>query len=189
FLHCFDPQHHLTPFPTRRSSDLDSFKYEYEKNNERSISLTSYKTTRNADIFDSLLNEAILEWKGQDYVIKSSAIKYDGSNISNEIEAKHIFMEFQDHYVPKMLTEEDIDASDEDDKTETDPDKPTTGGGIIVEGNNVSDQLWNYFIKKGLTTYQVAGMLGNAQAESGMDPAAEQVIGNTDLGGKGLFQW
>src|SRR5699024_1918701 len=45
------------------------------------------------------------------------------------------------------------------------------------------------FIKKGLTTYQVAGMLGNAQAESGMDPAAEQVVGNINLGGKGLFQW
>lgn len=41
--------------------DYGSFKYEYEKNNERSISLTAYKTTRNADIFDSLLNEAILE--------------------------------------------------------------------------------------------------------------------------------
>lgn len=169
--------------------DYGSFKYEYERNNERSISLTVYKTTRNEDIFDNLLNEAILEWKGQDYVIKSTSIQYNGANIINEIEAKHIFMEFQDHYVPKKLTEADIDTSDEDDKTENDPDKPTTGGGIIVEGNSVSDQLWNYFIKKGLTTYQVAGMLGNAQAESGMDPAAEQVVGNTNLGGKGLFQW
>ena len=169
--------------------DYGSFKYEYEINNERKISFTIYKTTKNLDIFDNLVNEMLLEWKGQNYSIKSTSIKYDGNNITNEIEAKHIFMEFQDHYVPKMLTEEDIDASDEDDKTETDPDKPTTGGGIIVEGNSVSDQLWNYFIKKGLTTYQVAGMLGNAQAESGMDPAAEQVVGNRDLGGKGLFQW
>lgn len=169
--------------------DYGSFKYEYERNNERSISLTVYKTTRNEDIFDNLLNEAILEWKGQEYVIKSTSIQYNGANIINEIEAKHIFMEFQDHYVPKKLTEADIDTSDESEKTLENEDKPTTGGGVIVKGNSVSDQLWNYFIKKGLTPYQVAGMLGNAQAESGMDPSAEQVVGNRNLGGKGLFQW
>lgn len=169
--------------------DYGSFKYEYERNNERSISLTVYKTTRNEDIFDNLLNEAILEWKGQEYVIKSTSIQYNGSNIINEIEAKHIFMEFQDHYVPKKLTEADIDTSDESDKTLENKDKPTTGGGVIVKGNSVSDQLWNYFIKKGLKPYQVAGMLGNAEAESSMNPAAEQVVGNSNLGGKGLFQW
>lgn len=169
--------------------DYDSFKYEYERNNERSISLTAYKTTINEDIFDNLLNEAILEWKGQEYVIKSTSIHYNGANIINEVEAKHIFMEFQDHYVPKKLTDSDIDTSDEDEKTLENKDKSKTGGGVTVEGNSVSDQLWNYFIKKGLTTYQVAGMLGNAQAESAMNPAAEQVVGNRNLGGKGLFQW
>ena len=61
--------------------DYGSFKYGYERNNERSISLTVYKTTRNEDIFDNLLNEAILEWKGQEYVIKSTSIQYNGVNI------------------------------------------------------------------------------------------------------------
>lgn len=169
--------------------DYDSFKYEYERNNERSISLTAYKTTINEDIFDNLLNEAILEWKGQEYVIKSTSIHYNGANIINEVEAKHVFMEFQDHYVPKKLTDEDIDTSDESSKTLENKNKSTTGGGLTVKGNSVSDQLWNYFIKKGLTPYQVAGMLGNAEAESAMNPAAEQVVGNRNLGGKGLFQW
>ncbi|RIO84314.1 peptidase, partial [Staphylococcus gallinarum] len=59
--------------------DLDSFKYEYEKNNERSISFTIYKTSNNADIFDNVLNEMLLEWKGQMYVLKSTSIQYDGS--------------------------------------------------------------------------------------------------------------
>lgn len=169
--------------------DYGSFKYEYERNNERSITLTAYKTTRNEDIFDNLLNEAILEWQGQDYVIKSTSLKYTGSNTINDIVAKHIFMEFQDHYVPKKLSETDIDTSDESDKTLENEDKSTTGGGMLVSGNSVSDRMWNYFIKKGLTPYQVAGMLGNAEAESGMNPAAEQVVGNRNLGGKGLFQW
>jgi len=39
--------------------DFGSFKYEYEQNNERSISLTAYKTNANADIFDSLIMKII----------------------------------------------------------------------------------------------------------------------------------
>ena len=34
--------------------DLGSFKYEYEKNSGRSISLTAFKTNVNADIYDML---------------------------------------------------------------------------------------------------------------------------------------
>ncbi|EHL7209629.1 peptidase, partial [Staphylococcus pseudintermedius] len=37
--------------------DYGSFKREYEKNNERSISFTAYKTNKTADIFDLIINE------------------------------------------------------------------------------------------------------------------------------------
>ncbi|RIL40530.1 peptidase, partial [Staphylococcus gallinarum] len=92
--------------------DLDSFKYEYEKNNERSISFTIYKTSNNADIFDNVLNEMLLDWKGQTYVIKSTSIKYDGSIVTNEVVAKHIFMEFQNHYIQKDLENEELNGEE-----------------------------------------------------------------------------
>ena len=99
--------------------DFGSFKYEYEKNNERSISFTIYKTSNNADIFDSLLNEMLLMWQGQAYVIKSTSIKYDGAIVSNEVTGKHIFMEFQNHYIQKDLENEEMnseESTDEDNK-------------------------------------------------------------------------
>ncbi|MCF1614777.1 phage tail protein [Tetragenococcus koreensis] len=94
--------------------DFGSFKYEYEKNNERSISFTIFKTTQNADIFENLLNEMLLQWQGQDYVVKSTSIKYDGLIVSNEVEAKHIFMEFQGHNIKK-----EEKKNDEEDKKRT----------------------------------------------------------------------
>ena len=39
---------------------LDSFKTEYEKNSNRSLSLTLYKTYKNSDIFNMIQNENIL---------------------------------------------------------------------------------------------------------------------------------
>lgn len=99
--------------------DFGSFKYEYEKNNERSISFMIYKTSSNADIFDSLLNEMVLMWQGQEYVIKSTLIKYDGAIVSNEVTGKHIFMEFQNHYIQKDLENEEMnseESTDEDNK-------------------------------------------------------------------------
>lgn len=99
--------------------DFGSFKYEYEKNNERSIGFTIYKTSLNADIFDTLLNEMLIVWKGQEYVIKSTSIKYDGAIVTNEINAKHIFMEFQNHYIQKDLENEEL--NNEETKEESKP--------------------------------------------------------------------
>lgn len=98
--------------------DFGSFKYEYEKNNERSIGFTIYKTSLNTDIFDTLLNEMLLMWKGQTYVIKSTSIKYDGAVVSNDIVAKHIFMDFQNHYIQKDLENEELNSeeTEEDNK-------------------------------------------------------------------------
>lgn len=104
--------------------DIGSFKYEYEKNNERSISFTAYKSSNNADIFDSLVNEAIVNWKGQDYVIKSTAVKSNNVLLSNEVVAKHIFLDFQNHYIEKKDNSNDDSTDDTSSDTTTDEEKP-----------------------------------------------------------------
>lgn len=96
--------------------DYESFKYEYERNNDRSISFTIFKSTENADIFDTITNEMLLLWKDQYYVIKSTKPIYDGVVLKNEVEAKHIFMDFQHHYIDKDLENEELNT-DEDEKT------------------------------------------------------------------------
>lgn len=99
--------------------DYGSWKLNYEKNNERSIDFTIYKTYLNSDLFDALLNEMLVVWKGQEYIIKSTSIKYDGAVVSNDVTAKHIFMEFQNHYIQKDLENEEMnneETTDEDNK-------------------------------------------------------------------------
>ena len=99
--------------------DFGSWKLDYEKNGERSIDFTIYKTYINSDLFDALSNEMLVNWKGQEYVIKSTSVKYDGEIISNEVTAKHIFMEFQNHYIQKDLENEEMNSdetSDEENK-------------------------------------------------------------------------
>lgn len=100
--------------------DFSSWKMNYEKNNERSIDFTIYKSFANSDLFDALVNEMIIDWEGQDYVIKSTTIKYDGAVVSNEVTAKHIFMEFQNHYIPKDFENEEMN-NEEDGSEENKP--------------------------------------------------------------------
>lgn len=96
--------------------DLGSFKYEYEINNERSISFTAFKASGKEDIFDMLVNENYIIYEGQYYVIKSTSLKYDSQTVLNDIVAKHIFMEFQNHFVDKDIESEElnIDVTDEE---------------------------------------------------------------------------
>lgn len=96
--------------------DPSSFKYEYEINNERSISFTAYKTNVNADVFNMLQNEAIVLWKGQKYVIKQTQIKSDNTMLTVEVTAKHIFMEFQNHYILKDLENEEMNSEVSEDE-------------------------------------------------------------------------
>ncbi|WP_278925343.1 prophage endopeptidase tail family protein [Staphylococcus auricularis] len=96
--------------------DFSSFKYDYEINNERSISFTAFKTNLNSDIFDRLVNENYILWKGQYYVIKSTELKYENAIITNDVEAKHISMEFQNHYVPKDVENESMNDDNDDKK-------------------------------------------------------------------------
>ena len=98
--------------------DLDTFKYEYSKNDERSISFTAYRTNLNYDVFDMLVNEAYLIWQNQMYVIKSTSLSHDNLVVSNEVVAKHIFMEFQNYYVDKDISNdtmnEEVGAIEDD---------------------------------------------------------------------------
>lgn len=88
--------------------DLGSFKYEYEKNSGRSISLTAFKTNVNADIYDMLQNEAILIWRGQQYIIKTTNPKSNNIILTNQITAFHIMFEFQNHFIDKDLESEEL---------------------------------------------------------------------------------
>jgi hypothetical protein len=54
-----------------------------------------------------------------------------------------------------------------------------------VAGQSVPVQMWNFFAGKGLASHQIAGILGNAKAESAFNPAA---IGDAGAA-SGLFQW
>lgn len=63
------------------------------------------------------------------------------------------------------------------------------GGGTtatILAGDTNQEKIWNYFAGKGLTAEQIAGVMGNIQAESGFDPGIEE-IGNSI--GFGIVQW
>lgn len=148
--------------------DYGSFKYEYEKNNERSISFTIYKTNQNSDIFDSFLNEMLLIWKGQEYVIKSTSIKYDGLVVTNEIIAKHIFMEFQNHYIQKDLENEEMNSE------ETEEDKPTmTLKQYLDFGFNNNKLGFKYEIKGNFDNRIAIDELGNKNGMEFLTEGAE----------------
>ena len=94
--------------------DPESFAYSYEINNERQIEFTAHKVSGTEDIFDMLTNENYVIYKGQTFVIKSSSIKYDTQVVTNQIVAKHIFMEMQNYFVDKDIENESLnmDATD-----------------------------------------------------------------------------
>ena len=93
--------------------EYSTFKEEYEKNGSRSISLTIYKTSYSADVFNLFQNDNILLWEGQEYIIKSTSVKYDGMQVSSDIQAEHIMFEFQNHYLEKESSDDDDDSTEE----------------------------------------------------------------------------
>ena len=97
----------------------DTFVYEYERNNTRQISFTAYKTTKNEDIFNMLQNEAFIDYQGQRYVIKDATASYNGLVFTKEITAFHIMYEFQNHFVSKDITSEELNDEVTDDETDT----------------------------------------------------------------------
>lgn len=53
-------------------------------------------------------------------------------------------------------------------------------------GESNSEIAWNFFIGKGCNSYAAAGILGNLQQESGIDPTRAQENGGV---GRGIAQW
>jgi hypothetical protein len=69
---------------------------------------------------------------------------------------------------------------------------PNDGGtcadsATTLNGKDVEQQIFNYFVGKGLTAQQAAGIVGNAQQESGFNPKSPNPAASG--GGGGLFQW
>ena len=54
----------------------------------------------------------------------------------------------------------------------------------LLDGNTKEEQIWNFFKEKGFSDEQIAGIMGNMQAESGFDPDVENASGHY-----GLAQW
>ncbi len=53
-----------------------------------------------------------------------------------------------------------------------------------LAGNTVAEKIWNYFVDKGFTDGQIAGIIGNGMAESGLTPTR-----SVDGSYWGIFQW
>lgn len=53
-----------------------------------------------------------------------------------------------------------------------------------LSGNTIEEKIWNYYIEKGFSDIQVAGILGNAKVETGVEPTRAS---NSQFWG--LFQW
>jgi hypothetical protein len=65
----------------------------------------------------------------------------------------------------------------------TKPAEQAIGGSLDAQQASTRDQLMKFFMGKGLTQAQAAGVVGNAFAESSLNPTA------TNGDAKGLFQW
>ncbi len=151
--------------------DYGSFKYEYEKNNERSLTFTIYKTNSNEDIFNNVKNEMYILYQGQYFVIKTTSIKYDGVLVSNDVTAKHIFMEFQNHYIDKDLENEE---SAGDDKETPEDVKPTLTLQQYLEFGFKDNKLgFSYEIKGKFPQRVVVDELGNKNGMEFLSEGAE----------------
>ena len=150
--------------------DFGSWKLDYEKNGERSIDFTIYKTYINSDLFDALSNEMLVDWKGQEYVIKSTSVKYDGEIVSNEVTAKHIFMEFQNHYIQKDLENEEMNS----DETSDEENKPTMTLEQYLEFGFKGNKLgFTYEIRGKFTDRVAIDELGNKNGMEFLTEGAE----------------
>ncbi len=56
-------------------------------------------------------------------------------------------------------------------------------GSTVLAGNDTAEKIWNYFVGKGFNDVATAGLLGNAMAESSLNPV------NSNGSTLGIFQW
>lgn len=52
---------------------------------------------------------------------------------------------------------------------------------MSLRGSSNSEKIWNYFAEKGLNDYGIAGLIGNLDCESGLNPKNLENTGNTKL--------
>lgn len=71
----------------------------------------------------------------------------------------------------------------------------SAGGSTQLTGSDNAEKIWNFFTGKGLSAVQVAGIMGNLQQESSLDPEKlqggkrSQNPADAGSGGFGLMQW
>ena len=58
--------------------DYSTFKDTYELNNARMITFTAYRTNANRFVFDLLVNENFVIYKGEKFIIKNAVSKVEG---------------------------------------------------------------------------------------------------------------
>src|SRR5699024_9114948 len=144
------------------------------KNDERSISFTAYKTNKTGDIFDSIVNEMIVVYEGQQYVIKSTDVKYDGAMVSVDVIAKHIYMEFQNHYIQKDIQDEEMNNEDTGESESGEEDKPTMTLEQYCDFGFKGNKLGFSYEIKGKFTQRVAiDELGNKNGMEYLTEGAE----------------
>jgi Prophage endopeptidase tail/Prophage endopeptidase tail N-terminal domain len=67
-------------------------------NGERSLSFLLLKTERNADAFDLVQEESIIEYDGEEYRIKKIEERLIGNTPVKQVEAQHVFFDIIDVY-------------------------------------------------------------------------------------------
>ena len=165
--------------------DYGSFKYEWSKNEERQLTFTAYRTNRNYDVFDMLVNEAYILWEQQYFVIKSTALKHDNQVVSCEVTAKHIFMESQNWYVNKDITDETLNSevgAEEVDNVEDDSEGEEQSGNLYT-----LEQYLEFGFKDNTLgyTYEIIGEFSNRGAvdELGNKNLLEYISSGAELFG------
>lgn len=144
-----------------------------------------HETTNSAEILSMAVVyfDFDIEKAGKKKVTKYVEELYNGSHIMSIIE--------------KPYTYQDADGND---ITVTDADvtlttyyfnqlfncELKTGSSGVIAGSEITEQVWNYLRSAGVPAIQVAGIMGNMQAESGFNP---NVIEYGNGIGFGLCQW
>ena len=176
--------------------DYNSFLEAEEVNGERSIEFNLYRTTSNKNIFEVIANEMIVEWQGQEYLIKSIATQNNGDVLIKKIKAMHVSLDFQFHFVEKEFKMQfEVENSDGNGRY-----NPGNKQENLTKQKTNAGKIWNFFVRKGLKGYQIAGILGNLDWESnGLRPEviqSDNIYNKTwaydsNVGGYGfgLAQW
>ncbi len=163
--------------------DYSTFKYTYEKNNERQIEFTAIRTSDNFDIFDMLVNESYIIYEGQHYVIKQTTLTHDNAMVTNAVVCKHIFMEAQNHYVNTDQSEDTLNA---DAEGGSDTDEETTSPEYTLE------QYLDFGFKDNMVgmSYNIVGDIRHKRApisELGNKNGMEYIVEGAELFGYVYF--